>query len=142
MTRLKRERAQATSGGGYPRVDDGCRYYGGPYSRTAGGQQVLEKLHQLGKTAGRVYLVWADGGYSGPNFLQWAMDTLGWIVQVVLRPREAKGFVLVKKRWIVERTFGWWRWSRRLVQDYEQLPENAEAMLQIAMIRIMLRRLA
>jgi putative transposase len=51
-------------------------------------------------------------------------------------------FVLVKKRWIVERTFGWWRWSRRLVQDYEQLPENAEAMLQIAMIRIMLRRLA
>ncbi len=37
----------------------------------AGGQQVLEKLHQLGKTAGRVYLVWADGGYSGPNFLQW-----------------------------------------------------------------------
>jgi transposase len=75
-------------------------------------------------------------------FLQWAMDTLGWIVQVVLRPREAKGFVLVKKRWIVERTFGWWRWSRRLVQDYEQLPENVEAMLQIAMIRIMLRRLA
>jgi putative transposase len=71
-------------------------------------------------------------------FLQWAMDTLGWIVQVVLRPREAKGFVLVKKRWIVERTFGWWRWSRRLVQDYEQLPENAEAMLQIAMIRIIL----
>ncbi len=56
------------------------------------------------------------------------MDTLGWIVQVVLRPREAKGFVLVKKRWIVERTFGWWRWSRRLVQDYEQLPENIEVL--------------
>jgi transposase len=37
---------------------------------------------------------------------------------------------------------GWWQWSRRLVQDYEQLPENAEAMLQIAMIRIVLRRLA
>jgi len=108
----------------------------------AGGQQALQTLHQLGERAARVYLVWADGGYSGPNFLHWVMDTLGWIVQVVLRPEESKGFVLLKKRWVVERTFGWWRWSRRLVQDYEQLPENAEAMLQIAMIRIMLRRLA
>lgn len=108
----------------------------------AGGQQALQKLHQMGQRAAQVYLVWADGGYSGPNFLHWVMDTLGWIVHVVLRPHESKGFVLLKKRWVVERTFGWWRWSRRLVQDYEQLPENAEAMLQIAMLRIMLRRLA
>ena len=107
-----------------------------------GGQQVLHKLHQMGESVARVYLVWVDGGYRGSNFLRWAMDTLAWIVHVVLRPQEAKGFVLLKKRWIVERTFGWWRWSRRLVQDYEQLPENAEAMLHIAMIRIMLRRLA
>ncbi len=107
-----------------------------------GGQQALQKLHQLGERAARVYLVWADGGYSGPNFLHWVMDTLGWIAQVVLRPQESKGFVLLKKRWVVERTFGWWRWSRRLVQDYEQLPENVEAVLQIAMIRIMLKRLA
>jgi transposase len=108
----------------------------------AGGQQALQKLHQMGERVARVYLVWVDGGYSGPNFLPWVMDTLGWIVHVVLRPEASKGFVLLKKRWVVERTFGWWRWSRRLVQDYEQLPENAEAMLQIAMIRIMLRRLA
>jgi putative transposase len=84
----------------------------------------------------RIYLVWVDGGYSGFKFLQWTMDTLGWIVEVVLRPKETKGFVLVKKRWIVERTLGWLRWSRRLVQDYEQLPENAVAMVKIAMIRI------
>jgi len=107
-----------------------------------GGQQVLQKLHQLGETMARIYLVWVDGGYSGLNFLRWAMDTLGWIVQVVLRPQQSKGFILLKKRWIVEPTFGWWQWSGRLVQDYEQLPENAEAMLQIAMVRIMLRRLA
>ncbi len=44
------------------------------------------------------------------------MDTLGWIVEVVLRPKEVKGFVLVRKCWIVERIFGWLRWSRRLVQ--------------------------
>jgi transposase len=108
----------------------------------AGGQQVLQKLHQLEAVAARLYLVWVDGGYRGPNFLRWVMDRYGWIIQVVLRPQEAQGFVLLKKRWIVERTFGWWRWARRLVQDYEQLPENSEAMLQIAMIRIMLRRLA
>jgi len=48
-----------------------------PIPERAGGQQVFEKLHQLGKTAGRVYLVWIDGGYTGPNFLPWAMDTLG-----------------------------------------------------------------
>jgi putative transposase len=70
------------------------------------------------------------------------MDTLGWIVEVVLRPKETKGFVLGKKRWIIERIFGWLRWSRRLVQDDEPLPENAEAMVKIAMIRIMVRRLA
>lgn len=107
-----------------------------------GGKQVLQKLHQMGAVMDRIYLVWVDGGYSGFKFIRWTMDTLGWIVEVVLRPKETKGFVLVKKRWIVERTFGWLRWSRRLVQDYEQLPENAEAMVKIAMIRIMVRRLA
>jgi putative transposase len=70
------------------------------------------------------------------------MAPLGRIVEVMQRPKEAKGFVLVKKRWIVERTLGWLRWSRRLVQDDEQRPENAEAMVKMAMIRIMVRRLA
>ncbi|MFZ4638791.1 MAG: transposase [Nodosilinea sp.] len=78
---------------------------------------VCLKLHQLGETMARIYLVWVDGGYSGPNFLRWAVDTLGWIVHVVLRPQQSKEFILLKKRWIVERTFGWWQWSRRLAQD-------------------------
>jgi putative transposase len=107
-----------------------------------GGQQVLQKPHQLGDTMARIYLVWVDGGYSDPTFLRWVMNTLGWIVHVVWRSQQSKGFVLLKKRWIVERTFGWWRWSRRLVQAYKQIPENAEARLQIAMIHIMIRRLA
>jgi hypothetical protein len=67
---------------------------------------------------------------------------LWFIAQVVSRPHQSKGFILLRKRWFVERTFGWWQWWWRLVQDYEQSPENAEALLQIAMIRIMLRRLA
>jgi transposase len=90
----------------------------------------------------RLYLVWADGGYSGQPFMKWVMDSLGWVLQVVLRPQQRQGFVLLKKRWVVERTFGWWQWYRRLNVDYERLPESAEAMIQIAMIRLMLRRLA
>ncbi len=90
----------------------------------------------------RIDLVWMDGGYRGVQFIQGTMAPLGRIVEVMQRPKEAKGFVLVKKRWIVERTLGWLRWSRRLVQDDEQRPENAEAMVKMAMIRIMVRRLA
>jgi transposase len=61
---------------------------------------------------------------------------------VVLRPQEQQKFVLFPKRWVVERTFGWRMNHRRLVRDYELLPESAESMIYIAMIRNMLRRLA
>jgi putative transposase len=74
--------------------------------------------------------------------MRWVMDTYGWIVETIKRSEIAKGFVLLPKRWVVERTFGWWSWSRRLSKDYEVLPETSEAMIQVAMIRIMLRRLA
>jgi transposase len=74
--------------------------------------------------------------------MQWVITVCRWIVQVVLRPEQTKGFVLLKKRWVVERTFGWLMGCRRLVRDYEQLPENSEAFIYLAMIRIMLRRLA
>ncbi len=59
---------------------------------------MLQRLHQAEVAIARIYLVWVDGSYSGFKFLQWTMDTLGCIVQVVLRPQEAKGFALVKKR--------------------------------------------
>ena len=64
------------------------------------------------------------------------------MIYPVLRPGQTKGFVLLKKRWIVERTFGWWQWYRRLNCDYEALPETAETMIYLAMIRLRLRRLA
>lgn len=62
--------------------------------------------------------------------------------QVVLRPKEHKGFVLLPKRWVVERTFGWLMNCRRLTRDYELLPETSETFIYLAMIRIMVRRLA
>lgn len=107
-----------------------------------GGQQVLETVKQMGHKVSRLYLVWVDGGYSGNPFLQWAMDTLHWVVMVVLRPEQTKGFVLLKKRWIVERTFGWLNWFRRLSKDYEHLRETSERLVYIAMIQIMVRGLA
>ena len=72
----------------------------------------------------------------------WVMDVCRWIVQVVLRPEQTKGFVLLKKRWVVERTFGWLMGCRRLVRDYELLPETSEMFIYLAMIRMMVRRLA
>ncbi|MDJ0677603.1 MAG: transposase, partial [Calothrix sp. MO_167.B42] len=53
-----------------------------------------------------------------------------------------KGFVLLPRRWVVERSFGWFNWCRRLSKDYEILPQTHETFVQVAMIRLMLRRLA
>lgn len=86
--------------------------------------------------------IWVDGGFDGEPFMQWVIDFFRWIVQVVLRPQEAKGFVLLKKRSVVERTFGWLMGCRRLVRDYELLPETSETFIYLAMIRIIVRRLA
>ena len=65
-----------------------------------------------------------------------------WILEVVQADPGQKGFVVQRKRWIVERTFGWLNRSRRLSKDYERLPETEEAMIYATMSRIMLRRLA
>lgn len=104
--------------------------------------RVLKRVKRLDTAVSRLHTVWVDGGYDGKPFMQWVMDVCRWIVQVVLRPEQTKGFVLLKKRWVVERTFGWLMQSRRLVRDYELLPETSETLIYIAMIRIMVRRLA
>ena len=107
-----------------------------------GAKQVLKQVKDMGEKVSRVHTVWADGGFSGFPFLQWVMDVCHWVLQVVLRPEQTKGFVLLKKRWVVERTFGWLGWCRRLNRSYEYLPETEETFIYLAMIRIMVRRLA
>ena len=83
--------------------------------------------------------VFADGGYNRvPTIL--ACFLLGLALLVVSRPRGAKGFVLLPRRWVVERTLGWLGRWRRLSRDYEHLPEVSEAMVTLAMIRLMLHR--
>lgn len=108
----------------------------------AGGKQVLKRVKRMGQRVSRLTTIWVDGGFSGAPFLMWVMDVCRWIVQVVLRPEQTEGFVLLKKRWVVERTFGWLMGCRRLVRDYELLPETSETFIYLAMIRIMVRRLA
>lgn len=107
-----------------------------------GAKLVLKQVKEMDATVFRMHTVWVDGGYNGNPFMQWVMDVCHWIIQVVLRPQERKGFVLLPKRWVVERTFGWLCGCRRLNKDYELLPETAETFIYLAMIRIMVRRLA
>jgi transposase len=107
-----------------------------------GGKQLLTRVKAMGPAISRLTIIWADGGFDGPAFMMWVMDTCRWILQVVLRPQQTKGFVLLKKRWVVERTLGWLMGCRRLVRDYELLPETSETLIYLAMIRIMVRRLA
>ena len=107
-----------------------------------GGKVVLQRLKEKGTRIARLHTIWVDGGFTGDTFMMWVMDMCHWVVQVVLRPLEHKGFVLLPKRWVVERTFGWLSWCRRLSRDHEGLPETSEMWIYIAMIRIMVRRLA
>jgi transposase len=107
-----------------------------------GGKTVLNRVKKRGKAVRRLHTIWVDGGFDGEPFMQWVITFCQWIVQVVLRPEQTKGFVLLKKRWVVERTFGWLMHCRRLVRDYEGLPQTSETFIYLAMIRIMVRRLA
>jgi putative transposase len=88
----------------------------------------------------RIQLVWADGGYRGDDLIDFARDVLTWVWEVVLRSDNIKGFVVIPRRWVVERTFSWLYQARRLSKDYEKTTRNSEAMVYLAMIRINLNR--
>jgi transposase len=88
-----------------------------------------------------IRLVWADGGYAG-RLLIWARKVLSLTVEVVKRTDDLKGFKVLPRRWVVERTFAWISKHRRCVRDYETLPTHHEAMVHISMIMTMSRRLA
>ena len=86
--------------------------------------------------------VFADGGYAGPK-LTGALAKLGaWTLEIVRRSDAAKGFVLLPRRWVVERTFAWLGRNRRLAKDFEKTIESAEAWLLIASIQLLSRRIA
>jgi putative transposase len=106
-----------------------------------GAMLLLEVLrHKLS----RLRLIWADWAYGG-DLITWLWALRPWRkirLEIVKRPEGTKGFLLLPKRWVVERTFGWFGRYRRLSKDYEYLTETSEAMIRVVMIHLMVRRLA
>ncbi len=93
---------------------------------------------------GRLQIIWADGGYLGA-LVRWVKELrpFGKLrLEIVRRCDHARGFKVLPKRWIIERTFGWLSKSRRLCRDYEVRLDHSEAMIRICMIRLMVKRLA
>jgi transposase len=99
----------------------------------------FQTIHRMRQLFDGIHLVWADGGFKNTlifcAFLLWRI-----VVKVVPRPEQHR-FVPLKKRWIVERTFAWLSSARRLAKDYERLPASHQAFVELAMIRLLLRRL-
>ncbi|MGH3900356.1 MAG: IS5 family transposase [Pseudonocardiaceae bacterium] len=87
-----------------------------------------------------ISLIWADGGYAG-RLVNWACQVLALTITIVKRSEDTTGFVVLPRRWVVERTFGWLLRYRRLVRDYERRPEHHEAMVLWATVTIMTRQL-
>jgi len=86
--------------------------------------------------------LFADGAYQGPLFKQAVAELLpGLDIEIIKRSDQAEGFVVLPKRWIVERTLGWLGRCRRLAKDFENLTRTALAFLKLASIRLMLRKL-
>ncbi|MCP4358963.1 MAG: IS5 family transposase [Chloroflexi bacterium] len=106
----------------------------------AGAKSLLQRAKKKGFE--RLLLIWADGGYSGNPMLEWVFKLAGWAFEVIKRNDDVKGFEVLPRRWVVERTFGWLGRYRRLSKDYEALPETSEALIYAAMVRLMLKRLA
>ncbi len=83
--------------------------------------------------------VFADGGYAG-KLVSWAKDKTHLLLEVVRRMPWMKGFVVIRRRWVVERTFAWIMKSRRIARDYEQLTRTSETLITIAAIATLVRR--
>ena len=81
-----------------------------------------------------------DGGYK-PGVIAWGKAMFGYLLEVVKRP-QLHTFQVLPKRWIIERTFGWFNWYRRLAKDYEHNPKTSEAMIHFVSCFLMLRRLS
>ena len=101
-----------------------------------GAKWVLQKV---AVTATRLTLIWADGGYRG-QLIEWVHRVCHWVLEIV--HRTSPGFEILPRRWVVERTFAWLGNYRRLSKDYEYRTETSEAMVYVAMVHIMVRRLA
>ena len=105
------------------------------------GQQLFSALAQKPELLTRLEKIFADGGFRG-DLVDWVQHNLQVVLEIVLKLEGQKGFQVLPKRWVVERTFAWISRNRRLARDYERLVQSSEAFIYLAMIRLGLRRLA
>ena len=104
------------------------------------GKQTLEELKKRVELIARLQKIFADGGYRG-ELVSWVKNELHAEMEIVLKLGEQKGFQVLPKRWVIERTNAWISRNRRMARDYERLTESSEAFIYILMIRLGLRRL-
>lgn len=102
-----------------------------------GAKLLLTGIKGSGK---KIRKIWVDGGYRG-ELVNWVKSKCQIVLEVVLRSEEAKGFVLLPRRWVVERTFAWLNNNRRLSKDYERFCDTSETFIYIGMTRLVLLRL-
>ncbi len=107
-------------------------------SDIAGGKLLINKILEDFPT---IEKIWADGTYRG-GFIDWVQETIEAVLEIVKRDEGQKGFNVLPKRWVVERTFAWLSNYRRLSKDYERLTINSEGMIYLASIKTMLGRVA
>lgn len=88
----------------------------------------------------RLKKLWVDAGFDGAPFAQWAAEVGPWVVEVV--HKAGKGFAVLPRRWVVERTFAWLYKCRRLCRDFERLCETVESFIYVTMIRLLVNRMA
>ena len=100
----------------------------------------MKLLRRCGVHRKRLRKIWVVGDYRG-EVIEWVKARFRYSLEVVLRSVNVKRFVVLPKRWIVERTFAWLNNHRRLSKDYERFTKTSETIIQIAMTRLMLRRL-
>ena len=98
-------------------------------------EKLYDKFHRL-------KVIFGDFAYGRNHLPDWVAGTFGWVLQTVLRPVGLKRFVVLPKRWVVERTFAWLARYRRHGRDYEKTTSSAEAFIHIAMMYLMSKRLA
>ena len=113
--------------------------HGADWQDQDGAAWVMTKLDEQFR---RLRVVFGDVAYGRSGLPAWVKATFGWILQTVLRPVDVQGFVILPKRWIVERTFAWLARYRRHSRDYERTFLSSETVTYIAMINLMSRRLA
>ena len=103
-----------------------------------GSRLVIQKLFSLLDT---VKKIWADGGYSGNELWEWLRTMFECDLEVVKKKKRVKGFKVLPRRWVVERTFAWLSRSRRLSKDYERKTTSSEAQVYCASSRLLLRQI-